>query len=216
MDQVRLDDGKNLSATLSSWQAFEGLAAAAKPKTLKELIYGGHWRKLIVVGHSLGGALAQIAALDIGYQVYKPDYHTDNLLTVRENAAKNPRKILLATVASAIAGDDHFDQALFAFIYANLRLWNDGDHVPAMGYGPKLLEFMEDSRFVHKGADIQIDNSFTPVAGHLCYSLWSSQPCTQKACDEVAQTSSVGGRKSRQEAALTAPTCEMKVTFELR
>eukprot|EP00931_Biecheleriopsis_adriatica_P043623 TRINITY_DN24933_c0_g1_i1.p1 TRINITY_DN24933_c0_g1~~TRINITY_DN24933_c0_g1_i1.p1 ORF type:complete len:533 (+),score=75.52 TRINITY_DN24933_c0_g1_i1:165-1601(+) len=119
LDYWRLLDLKAASCSLESWRGLLAEWGSPLPETaddLKSWLYAGHWKWCVAVGHSLGGAMANIAAVD---------------LTVRSG-----RSVALSTLSSPSAGNTAFvrleNERLMPA--GGLEVSNHGDTVPLMGY----------------------------------------------------------------------------------
>lgn len=111
----------------------------------------GSWRWCVIVGHSLGGAMASIAAAD---------------LAVRSN-----RQVMLATVGSPIAGNAAFRNLVDRLVEpaGGLRIRNKADTVTSLGHGGVRSSGM------HAGRKITLKESAWTIPGpysvHLFYRI---------------------------------------------
>eukprot|EP00929_Paragymnodinium_shiwhaense_P034949 TRINITY_DN18962_c0_g1_i2.p1 TRINITY_DN18962_c0_g1~~TRINITY_DN18962_c0_g1_i2.p1 ORF type:complete len:371 (+),score=87.86 TRINITY_DN18962_c0_g1_i2:219-1331(+) len=178
MAEVQLASEPVLAAALERWnvQYDEG---EEKPKTLRDFVYYGDWQFLIATGHSKGGALAHIAALDIA----RAQFEKDEALSARKDVTREEvqeqigrsegtrKKVMLATVASPLVGNEIFFDSLEALTYARLRVFQRADLVPHTGF--MGIKWARNSRSSH-GLAVVMDTEKDKVTSHLCYQVWSS------------------------------------------
>lgn len=105
-------------------------------------LQSGVWRWCVVTGHSLGGAMATIAATELAVQAAKPT--------------------LLATLGSAIVGNEAFVNLQNKVVHpaGGLRIFNTGDPVPHLGYSGIRIT----SSTAHGGQPV-------PLRGRFVHSL---------------------------------------------
>ncbi|CAK9079141.1 unnamed protein product [Durusdinium trenchii] len=117
-----------LKTTLAKW----GVETSAK--SFREFLLAGQWSWLLTVGHSLGGAMAAISGLE---------------LAVHTSRAGQQKQVHVVGVGTAIPGNQKFSDAMDGFITpkGGLRIANDGDNIPFMGYG--LVWLWRSTRVVH-------------------------------------------------------------------
>ena len=98
-------------------------------KNFRDFLLSGQWKWCICVGHSLGGAMSAISALELSVRTGKPVYAIG--------------------VGTAIPGNEGFSELMDQKVQpkGGLRIANEGDAIAFMGYG--VVSFSRESRIVH-------------------------------------------------------------------
>jgi len=154
-------DRQSLECSLEPWREVLESWGAPLPSdagSFRAWLHSGAWKWCAVVGHSLGGAMAQIAATDL--------------------AVRSGRSVLLATLAAPSAGNTAFvrlgNQHLMPS--GGLEVANSGDTVPLMGYhGFKVMNAQK----FHGGCRVELPAHlwqavFDPYHVHLSYGISST------------------------------------------
>lgn len=98
-------------------------------KNFRDFLLSGQWKWCICVGHSLGGAMSAISALELSVRTGKPVYAIG--------------------IGTAIPGNEAFSEIMDQYVQpkGGLRIANEGDAIAFMGYG--VVSFSRTSRIVH-------------------------------------------------------------------
>jgi len=132
--------------------------------------------RVLITGHSLGGALAQVAAVHVA----------------RRSTPERPLRPVLVTFAAPAIGDSSFVHQVrtAAAPLGGLRVYNDGDPIPALstavGYRhagvPLRLRLSKDALDAYHSV-AQRDQGFFAIAPHVLfhvgstvYGLWTPRP----------------------------------------
>mmetsp|Transcript_36035 Transcript_36035/g.75050 ORF Transcript_36035/g.75050 Transcript_36035/m.75050 type:complete len:320 (-) Transcript_36035:67-1026(-) len=149
---------------LTSW----GVPGTAFHGSFTKFLYSGVWKWCVSIGHSLGGAMSAISALNIAVH-------------------SRSSQVYSVVLGSAIPGNQGFVDAMKKYVkpQGGLRIENEGDMVTFLGYGN--VHWSRSSRIVHGiGWTIPhtwLRSTFKKMKNHLVFDIGNTTFRLETAAD---------------------------------